>query len=85
MKPTTKIGVFWWEHIIVKKEGSIGDSAAEKGGLNSPTCETPQKWGYPPPADWLIHACNLVLCIFKTFFKQNDTLKKCYLYKEVGL
>ena len=35
--------------VIVKNMGSLGESDAEKGGLNSPTYASHLKWECPPP------------------------------------
>ena len=34
---------------IIKNEGSLGDSDAEKGGLLSLTYASPPEWDCPPP------------------------------------
>jgi hypothetical protein len=54
----------------VKNMGSLGESDAEKGGLNSPTYASHLKWECPPPGFlyyqsmggilWYYHACYAV-------------------------
>ena len=42
-------GLWVRAHAIIKNEGSLGDSDAEKGGLLSLTCASPPEWDCPPP------------------------------------
>ena len=42
-------GLWVRAHAIIKNEGSLGDSDAEKGGLLSLTYASPPEWDCPPP------------------------------------
>ena len=41
-------GLWVRAHAIIKNEGSLGDSDAEKGGLLSLTYASPPEWDCPP-------------------------------------
>ena len=43
------------QHIFSKSIGSLGDSSAENGGLNSPTYAAPPQWKCPTPYNFTCH------------------------------
>ena len=63
-----------WAHAIIKNEGSLGDSDAEKGGLLSLTYASPPEWDCPPPGE-----ITFVRPIKQTFYLQKVETPKVTL------